>query len=160
MVASANLRSVLSNYIWSAVWRDFWCTQVSNEILCHVSRIFSLGYWQLNKCSYFLHALWRDTEANKKRIPLNFYGQYETEPYLFSTRSSSVENGGYAIALCRNDSNIISYSSKSLEFKEAQEFCRSRAVNDYKLGHGCWRQFVGDKCAILVIDSLKKSPNS
>ena len=82
-----------------------------------------------------------------KKIPLYFYGQYETEPYLFSTRSSSVENGGYAIALCRNDSNIISYSSKSLEFEEAQEFCRSRAVNDYKLG-----QFVGDKCAILVID--------
>lgn len=67
---------------------------------------------------------------NKKRIPMYFHGVY---PFSFSTRSSSVKNGGHAIALCRNDSNITSYSSKPVDFKDAQEFCRSRTVSHRNL---------------------------
>ena len=53
-------------------------------------------------------------------------GLFLTNITTAATRSASDVNGGYGLALCRDERNIIIHSNTTVRFKTAEDFCKLR----------------------------------
>ena len=96
-----------------------------------------------NVCWYFHQHTEKFSPTYFTKVHLNFFLHQHSEnsaPTYFTnittpaTRSASDENGGYGLALCRDERNIITHSNTTVGFKAAEDFCKLR-TGSYGMTH-------------------------